>query len=473
MKCTYSNPPTAMNGLVPPLLADATSASVLAPWYSASSVPASGFGLVESQVSAAVLQHLDSISRKSWPIDIFISAYFSTFHRSFPILNEKIFRSQLQEESLSAGFSTLLLAMVLISNLSSKIAFRSVDASKDGGKTKEELYSTLKNIYSSLLSTGNVTTEIVQAGIIIAAYEYCQAMHQDAWLSIGTCARLGQVLGLHLFIRKPMPPEPENRAEFEMRRCTWWGVVVLERIINTSSSSQNLPFASQAPCLDDLLPLVPNENGESYPVSTDLVTPNLTDGQIELFNREFTRLGNFGSTIQACYLSTLVTAHITNTCTIPEDKQEEARKLDTALQSFGCVLIPPPGMAVGSYCGAYGLRTLEAFTLHSHSLTTATRAGDKDGIARATIALQSLARTTIHMTKASSVGRPLDFDGMAFWANAIVAKAAMVHIRLGDRDKDWKGDLEVLKDLLGWLAPRFRLYGMCFHFDLPGLGRRE
>lgn len=131
-----------------------------------------------------------------------------------------------------------------------------------------------------------------------------------------------------------------------------------DRVINTAYEHNNLPFASSPPYLDDLLPLVPNANGESYPVSTDLVTPDMTDGQTELFNRPFTRLGSFGCTIQACYLSSLVTRHITDASKSYSEKEVEARKLDAALQSLSCVLIPPPGMAEGAYCGAYGLRTL-------------------------------------------------------------------------------------------------------------------
>jgi hypothetical protein len=125
-----------------------------------------------------------------------------------------------------------------------------------------------------------------------------------------------------------------------------------------SYEHNKLPFASQAPTLDDLLPLVPNGNETSYPVSTDLVVPDMIGSGTELFNREFTRLGTFGSTIQATYLSSLLNSHITNTSKDYASKDADARRLEAALQSFGCTLIPPPGMADGAYCGAYGLRTL-------------------------------------------------------------------------------------------------------------------
>jgi hypothetical protein len=216
VKCTYSNNVSAGNTLVLSSLDNALPGSVRA------DLPPLSLG-VEEQVSTQVLRLLDAISRKSWPTDVFISTYFATFNRCLPILNRDIFTSQLQNPEPSSDFSALLLAMILISHLSSKIA------SGDQRKTKEELYPTLKSIYSLLLSTGKVSVELVQAGVIIAAYEHCQALHRDAWLGIGNCARLGQVLGLNHVIREPMPGEVGERGMFEMERCLWWGIVVLER----------------------------------------------------------------------------------------------------------------------------------------------------------------------------------------------------------------------------------------------------
>ena len=132
-----------------------------------------------------------------------------------------------------------------------------------------------------------------------------------------------------------------------------------DRIINLEYGHNKFLFASQAPTLDDFLPPIQGDTETLYPVSTDLITPDMTVYKgAELFNREFTRLGNFGSTIQATYLSSLVTRHITDESKCNVSREDEARRLDMALQSFACTLIPPPGMADGQYCGAYGLRTL-------------------------------------------------------------------------------------------------------------------
>ena len=270
--------------------------------------------------------------------------------------------------------------MILISHLSSKI----IGGGEGGNGGAKELYEAVKSMYSLLQSTGRVSVEFVQAGCIIAAWEHCQGRGREAWLSIGSCARVANVLGLHHAIQKVIPRERVERKGFETKRCLWWGIVVLEqyvalvrglrgrrgdfgswkeangrRIINLEYEHSKLPFAAQAPALNDLLPLVPGDSETTCTVSTDLITPDMTvyEGS-ELFNREFTRLGNFGSTIQATYLSSLVTRHITEDSKFDATREVETKKLDTAPQSFACTLIPPPGMADGAYCGAFGLRTL-------------------------------------------------------------------------------------------------------------------
>lgn len=179
---------------------------------------------VDEQISAQAARLLNAIARKRGAIDVFISAYFRDFHRSLPILDQDAFYAQLQllQNCPNSHFSILLLSMILISHLSSKVDDKE-------GKDAEELYPTLKNIYGLLTSTGRVTMELVQAGVVIAAWEHCQGLGREGWLSIGCCARMGNVLGLHHTIREEMPESIEERRELETRRCLWWGIVVLER----------------------------------------------------------------------------------------------------------------------------------------------------------------------------------------------------------------------------------------------------
>lgn len=77
-----------------------------------------------------------------------------------------------------------------------------------------------------------------------------------------------------------------------------------------------------------------------------------------------------------------------------------------------------------------------------------TRHGTDEGIRRAKLTLQSLAQTSIQVVKYADIGKPLKFDRMAFWSHKIAYLAAMVHVRLGERNSAWEADFEVLKKYL-------------------------
>jgi hypothetical protein len=128
-------------------------------------------------------------------IDAFCEIYFCTFHCSLPIIDKDEFYNQLGLEPFSSHFSVLVLSMILKAQLSSQAA--------ETAETPGGLFLALKNLHSTLQSTGKVSIELIQSGVLIASYEYCQAVGQDAWLSIGVCARMGHILGLHHTIKPP------------------------------------------------------------------------------------------------------------------------------------------------------------------------------------------------------------------------------------------------------------------------------
>ena len=239
MKCSYSHNVELSGGaFVLPRLIDVVPGLVLPPVnISPPSDPLEclyrreSFG-VENQVSIQALRLLDSISRKSEDIDVFCDLYFNTFHKPLPIINKDVFYWQLENNLSTPQFSTLLLAIFLVTQLSSQPSNVNVNV--------DELYPTLKSIYSLLQSIGKVSIELVQAGILIASYEHCQALHQDAWISIGACARMGNILGIHTLIRDSAPKDTGSRSLFETKRCLWWAVVVLERCVFKSFKFENI-----------------------------------------------------------------------------------------------------------------------------------------------------------------------------------------------------------------------------------------
>jgi hypothetical protein len=181
---------------------------------------------IDDQVSLQASRLLSAISRKRGHASDFMSIYFRTFHNSLKIIDKDDFCWKLEDHTSDSHFSTLLLSIFLITQLAPQ---GNPNPSSNFGE--QELYPTVKSMYSLLQSTGKVSTELVQAGVLIACYEHCQALHQDAWLSIGACVRMGHLMGLHTVLRKTLPKDKNERDMLETKRCLWWGIVIAERCL--------------------------------------------------------------------------------------------------------------------------------------------------------------------------------------------------------------------------------------------------
>lgn len=244
MRCSYSelNPngyvTDGLNAL--PRLMDVVP-GLVTPSYSYNLMPPeSELGVVSrshsigDSASIQVQRLLNAISRKLGSGDAIkacCEVYFRGFSFSHPIVNEAIFWARFRDdcwvqersenESTEAShFSTLVLAVLLISFLYPQ---QSVVLSTI------EVYATLKSTFALLQSSSNVSVEIIQIGLLIASWEWCQDLQQDAWMTIGGCVRMAQVLGLHRSVKEELPKSVEERTIMETRRILWWCCVVLER----------------------------------------------------------------------------------------------------------------------------------------------------------------------------------------------------------------------------------------------------
>ena len=131
------------------------------------------------------------------------------------------------------------------------------------------------------------------------------------------------------------------------------------RLIAADYMMNSLPIGSEPPRLHDVLPVMDlmDEPGqllshnlflaEHYNEHDGFVRPPVT----------FTSLTPFSTTLQATYLNHLVTEHILNGSEDFTTRRLHTLRLTVILQHYEDVLVPPPGEAVGHYCGAYGLQT--------------------------------------------------------------------------------------------------------------------
>jgi len=151
----------------------------------------------------------------------FGETYFTNFHKSLPVIDKDAFYWQLEKSVSGSHFSVLLLSVLLVAKLSPQPAY--------SAENPDDLYPSVKRLFSLLQSTGRISMELIQSCLLITSYEHCQALHKDAWLSIGACARMGQVLNLHTSILTTLPNGPKSQSTVEIKKRLWWGIVLLER----------------------------------------------------------------------------------------------------------------------------------------------------------------------------------------------------------------------------------------------------
>lgn len=152
--------------------------------------------------------------------------YFELVQSWLPIVDmaDLFCRLSRLQTSPDAPFSILLLCICLYTKSLSEMPGRS--------NRVESLYYTAKCLHSLLQSTGRFCIELVQAGLLIAAYEHCQGLHEVSALSIGVCARLGYSLGLHQSLQQDSVPESRTVRQLEIRRRIWWSIFTLERYVH-------------------------------------------------------------------------------------------------------------------------------------------------------------------------------------------------------------------------------------------------
>ena len=129
-------------------------------------------------------------------------------------------------------------------------------------------YHAAKRFYAELEGGGAFSPQVLQAGVLIALYEYGHAIYPVAHLTIGGLARYGISAGLDGTAPSQMAP-PSDWIEAEERKRIWWGVLILDRYVApvhltinclTLKSCVNLgnptrTLATQEPPTSSILPM--------------------------------------------------------------------------------------------------------------------------------------------------------------------------------------------------------------------------
>ncbi|KAF5627018.1 hypothetical protein F52700_8501 [Fusarium sp. NRRL 52700] len=132
---------------------------------------------------------------------------------------------------------------------------------EDSGIKGDEkaMYRSAKQILSVLRAIDSPSIELIQCSILLAFYEYTNEDLGRAYVSIGDANTMALIL--HVGPGKYLEEEREAIIPYEEeeRRCVYWSLFVLDRLVQTDYSLLHMPHqippaVVSPPVADDLLP---------------------------------------------------------------------------------------------------------------------------------------------------------------------------------------------------------------------------
>lgn len=151
--------------------------------------------------------------------EIIAAKYFATTHTWMPIISKTNFYERIHGpiDQIRLDYALLILAMDLVCW---------VPETKD---PRTPAYLAAKSFYLDLEIQGFVSLRILQAGILIAIFEFGHAIFPSAAVSIEACARYGFTLGINWDAK--FPKKPFSWVDGEEQNRVWWAVVILDRYV--------------------------------------------------------------------------------------------------------------------------------------------------------------------------------------------------------------------------------------------------
>ncbi|KAL2127797.1 hypothetical protein VTI74DRAFT_10157 [Chaetomium olivicolor] len=163
-----------------------------------------------------------------------VSAYFSGVNTWFSIIERASFERELETTwgNLSAGTSILALAIALIAR----------PPNSRPAKLGDSTYHSTKAVLSLVQSKAPLSTQLLQAELLVALYEFSQSMPQQAYLSVGRCLHITKALRWH----EAWFWTPDRQASMprDLKLCSilWWAIVYLDCLLHVGYQDQAYPM---------------------------------------------------------------------------------------------------------------------------------------------------------------------------------------------------------------------------------------
>lgn len=150
-----------------------------------------------------------------------VSLYFSGVNTWFTIIERTSFERDLEANwgNLTAETSVMALCMALVARPPNQ------KSSKGMGDTA---YHTTKAMLGLVQSKLPMSVRMLQAELLIAMYEFSQAMPQQAYMTLGHCLQMTKAFGWHNLIFWGIDQQAARPAELKLNSILWWAIVYLD-----------------------------------------------------------------------------------------------------------------------------------------------------------------------------------------------------------------------------------------------------
>lgn len=170
------------------------------------------------------------------------SRYRRGIHRHLPIICFETFNDSLFTLATAppADFSVLLVSLCLITYHPEEPAPDSSTSTitRRANLDRTTLHLAARSLFAQVqLVSSQPSVHLIQAGLLLAVYEYARGQPDDAFASITGCARMAYAAGIWRGVSPPLAtPEtlPGGSAassylQAEEAANAWWGLIICER----------------------------------------------------------------------------------------------------------------------------------------------------------------------------------------------------------------------------------------------------
>ncbi|KAJ5553305.1 hypothetical protein N7494_002683 [Penicillium frequentans] len=290
-------------------------------------------------------------------LDEISARYFQGIHTFVPIISRRRFHTELLSFGTDpkADFTLLVICMALL--------IYSADSDRpepQGEHRVEDLthYVATKSLMAQAQALCAPTTHLIQAGVLLAVYEYAHGHPEQAFVTIGSYARMAYAARLRSISSLTRTTTPRTDWTVEEESNIWWGIRICERTFLCELANVDQPLGSVT-TRDCCLPLEPAILDQKDPGA-------MPTSAVAVHDLASPLVGGFGRNAQAAWLLDGVLQGLSMVDT--DQKVAHLIECDRSLQSFLAIVMQQHGGKFGIFCTPIALTIRALFLLHWHLL---------------------------------------------------------------------------------------------------------